>query len=234
MIAIASSCQQGSFTLDVALQLHDGITGLFGASGAGKSTLLRTISGLSPCPSRLSIGTEVLDSIPVHQRRVGLVFQNDLLFPHMNVEANLLYGIGGKQPSASEPLINRIITGLGLKSLLHRRPASLSGGERQRVAMGRSLLPLPRLLLGDEPLSSLDQATKRTILPFLRDLCIDLRLPMIYVSHDLGELLSLTDRLAVLDHGRVVGHGTFDELRADDRVRPLLYDETVVRRLINH
>jgi len=228
MIAISSACTHGAFSLTVDFQFDNGIIGLFGASGAGKSTLLRSIAGLTPTPARLTIDGAVLDAVPAHDRRVGLVFQDDLLFPHLSVADNLRYGIG------TRPLaFDDVIAGLGLKHLLHRRPATLSGGERQRVALGRSLLPRPRLLLGDEPLSSLDHESKRIILPFLRNLCTSLPLPMIYVSHDLGELLTLTDRLIVLDHGKIVGQGSFDELKADLRIRPLLYDEALLRRCID-
>jgi molybdate transport system ATP-binding protein len=228
MIGIGISCRRGGFALAADLELPDGITGIVGPSGAGKSTLLLAIAGLVRCErDHVAIAGRSLAGLPPHRRRIGTVFQAGLLFPHLSVEANLRYGMGGQPPIP----FARIAGLLRLDGLLARRPATLSGGEQQRVALGRALLSAPRLLLCDEPLSSLDRAHRQEILPFLAGVWGEFAIPMLYVSHDLGEVLALTDRLVVLDQGRVAGHGTFDALRADAAVRPLLYDETLARRL---
>lgn len=200
----------GSFDLDARFRTErdTGVVGLTGPSGAGKSSVLRAIAGLlQPDAGRVQLGQRVLldrsagVDVPVHQRRVGVVFQDSRLFPHLSVRQNLAYGHRGKTHQ------DDIVKMLGIEHLLDRRPASLSGGERQRVAIGRALLTDPALLLMDEPLASLDDARKQELLPFLADLPRRSAVPIVYVSHSLDELLQLADELVVMAEGRVVAQG---------------------------
>lgn len=200
------------FTLDVAFRAFGPVTGLFGPSGAGKSTLISLLAGLAtPARGTITIDNDtLLDSagnanVPAHRRRIGVVFQEHRLFPHMSVEGNLRYGQPrtGNRAAATTDL-RRIADLLELTPLLARRPADLSGGERQRVALGRALASKPRLLLLDEPLASLDQRLKQQIIPCLRRIRDDEMVPMLYVSHDLTEILQLTDQILLIERGRLV------------------------------
>lgn len=189
-----------------------GVVALFGPSGAGKSTVLAATAGLlRPAAMRLAIDDLVLadtaDSIwiPTERRRVGLVFQDARLFPHMTVRANLLYG--QRRAPAGAIRFDDVVDLLGIGTLLGRRPHTLSGGERQRVAIGRALLAQPRLLLMDEPLASLDAERKAEILPFLAGLKTALRLPILYVTHAMEEVSRLADHLVLIDRGRVAAAG---------------------------
>lgn len=200
--------------LDVTATLDQHVTGLVGRSGAGKTTLLHMIAGLiKPTAGRIVIdGTVVFDStqcinLPAHKRGVGVVFQDMRLLPHYTVAGNLRYGLrdGALQ-------FDDVVSLLELRTLLPRRPHTLSGGEQRRVAISRALLQNPRLLLMDEPLSSLDHALRRQILPYLRRVCDQVQLPIIYVSHELNETLQLTDHLILLDKGRAIGVGRYHDL----------------------
>ena len=210
--------QLGSFSLDVAFDVarSSGVVVLAGASGSGKSSVLRCIAGLArPDAGRISIQDRVLFDhaagvdVPVHARRVGVVFQDSRLFPHLDVRANLTYG----QSHGRRGLVDfdELVQLLGVSHLLERRPRALSGGERQRVAIGRALLSAPELLLMDEPLASLDDERKRELLPFLAALPQRFELPIVYVTHSLGELLQMADEMVVLDNGRVRAHGPLTE-----------------------
>lgn len=220
--------RQGSFTLQGRLLLEQPVSGLFGPSGCGKSTLLRAIAGLiRPQAGHIQWdGAPLFDAkrgidLPPHRRRVGLVFQDSQLFPHLSVEGNLLYGF--KLLSATErrfPLA-RIVELLDIGHLLKRRPRHLSGGERQRVALGRTLLASPRLLLLDEPLAALDEGRKQQILPFLRRVRDELRLPMLYVSHAINEILYLTPYLAIMEQGHILGQGLFSDVIRHERILEL-------------
>lgn len=219
MLDLALELHQGSFTLQGALTLEQPVSGLFGPSGCGKSTLLRAIAGLiRPQAGYIRLdGVTLFDGrlridLPPHRRRVGLVFQDSQLFPHLSVERNLLYGFKLLPPAERRFTPVQIMELLDLGSLLHRRPRHLSGGERQRVALGRTLLASPRLLLLDEPLAALDEGRKQHILPFLRRVRDDLRLPMLYVSHAINEILYLTPYLTVMEQGRILGQGLFSEV----------------------
>lgn len=197
-----------------------GITALFGVSGAGKTTIVESIAGLlRPQAGKIVLnGRTVFDSrrhidLPPRNRRVGCVFQDSRLFPHMSVEKNLLFGWRRAGRRVGEDAIASIVTMLGVDGLRARRPSALSGGEKQRVAIGRALLSAPELLLLDEPMASLDLARREEILPFLERLRDDLRLPIIYVSHALDEVARLATRVVVLRDGRVASHGSvFDVL----------------------
>jgi molybdate transport system ATP-binding protein len=231
-VECSGSVRRGAFELRFSLSLGERATGLFGRSGSGKSTLLGALAGLVPCGDlRLSIGAErVVDHgsgrpLPAHRRRVGLVFQDHRLFPHRSVERNLTYGL---VPGRGGPTFSEVVELLELGPILRRAPAQCSGGERQRVAIGRALLAAPRLLLLDEPLSNLDRGLVRQLLPFLRRVRDRYELPLVMVSHDLGDLLALTDELVVLDGGRVVGQGTVDDLASVPSTLDLLHDQGLV------
>ncbi len=208
----------GNFPINAAFSAAPGITGVFGHSGSGKTSLLKMISGLvRPQSGRIVIsGKPVFDSdaginVPVHRRNAGFVFQDGRLFPHMTVARNLAYAQrhGGRSSAAGlEPVIEL----LGLAALLDRKPGTLSGGERQRVAIGRALLSDPQLLLMDEPLSSLDHARRQEVLPYLERMREETRVPIIYVSHEIDEVVRLADTLVVLSQGDVLASGPTAEV----------------------
>lgn len=211
----------GRALLDVQATLGEGFTALFGPNGAGKSTLLHCIAGLAPelqVRGRLEHRGKVLfDSaqgvdLPAFARRIGVVFQDLRLFPHLDVEQNLLFGRRSVPANARRLSFDRIVEVFELGPLLARRVPGLSGGERQRVALGRALLAEPRMLLLDEPLAALDSRRRRQILPYLGWVRDELELPALYVSHRLDEILELTDRMVVLDQGRVSGEGEVFEV----------------------
>jgi molybdate transport system ATP-binding protein len=191
-----------------------GVLALFGRSGAGKTTLINMLAGLArPDRGKILLDDERLyDSaaginLPPERRRIGYVFQEGRLFPHLDVRGNLLYG-HRRAPLSDRPLgLDEIAERLGIAHLLARRPAGLSGGEKQRVAIGRALLASPRLLLLDEPLASLDAERKAEILPYIERLRDDGRLPIVYVSHDATEILRLADQVLLLDRGAIVASG---------------------------
>jgi len=209
--------------IDVAFTVPaPGVTVLFGPSGAGKSTVIAAAAGLlRPDECRIELDGVVLADtasgvwLPPEKRRVGLVFQDARLFPHMSVLTNLRFGLRRAPPGAIG--LEEVVDLLGIGALLGRRPKTLSGGERQRVAIGRALLAQPRLLLMDEPLASLDAARKAEILPFLARLKTALRLPVLYVTHAPDEVVRLADSLVLMEAGRVVASGPLPEIasRAD-------------------
>jgi molybdate transport system ATP-binding protein len=205
----------------VAFTNEAGITALFGRSGSGKTTTINVIAGLiAPdrgrivLDGRVLVDTEAGISVPKHRRRVGLVFQDAQLFPHMTVEQNLMFGRWFAPPEERVIAFAPVVETLGIAHLLDRRPAELSGGERQRTAIGRALLASPRILLLDEPLASLDQARKREILPLIETLAAEFRIPVIYVSHVVEEVTRLANRVVVLEAGRVVAIGAPEEVIA--------------------
>jgi molybdate transport system ATP-binding protein len=221
MLIVEAQKQLGEFSLDVSFSSESGATALFGPSGAGKTTVINMIAGLlKPDRGRIVLDDEVLFDdaaridVPVWRRRIGYVFQEGRLFPHLSVKHNLDYGrwMGG---GAIDPAaFNRVIEMLNIGHLLDRRPGKLSGGERQRVAVGRALLMQPRLLLLDEPLASLDAARKQDILPYLERLRDEARVPIIYVSHNATEVKRIVSRVVQLDSGRVIATGRTDLLDA--------------------
>ncbi len=225
MIELACQLRRGAFRLDLATRLDSPATGIFGPSGSGKSSLLHALAGLVPAQrAYLRVDGETLVASArrprPHRRRIGLVFQDHRLFPHLSVRANLLYG---RRPNAG-PALDEVVELLDIGPLLERRPRACSGGQAQRIALGRALLAAPRLLLLDEPLSSLDDRLKREILPYLRRIRETWGIPLIMVSHDLDELLSVTDRILFLEAGTCRGQGTIAELAQRPELVGLLHD----------
>lgn len=209
-----------SFRLDIDMDVPmSGITAIFGPSGSGKTTLLRCLAGLERAPHGfMQFGEEVWQDeslgrcLPLYERPIGYVFQEPRLFPHYDVRGNLLYGYKRIPVAARRVAPEQVIEILGIGHLLDRRIHKLSGGEQQRVAIGRALLTSPKLLLLDEPLASLDLQRKQELLPFIRQLHEHLRIPVLYVSHGLTEILQLADRVILLKDGHMVGAGTLSEV----------------------
>ena len=214
MLVVEVEKRLGDFTLNALFASETGATALFGPSGAGKTSVIDMIAGLlKPDRGRIALDDEVLFDdaaridVPVWRRRIGYVFQEGRLFPHLSVRHNLDYGrwMGGYAPDAAA--FSHAVELLELGHLLDRRPGKLSGGERQRVAVGRALLMRPRLLLLDEPLASLDEARKADILPYLERLRDEAKVPMIYVSHDAAEVKRIASRVVRIDNGKVTATG---------------------------
>src|SRR4051795_3634071 len=218
MIEVAARHRLGAFVLDAAFAAEGGLTALFGRSGSGKTSLVNIIAGLiRPERGRVVVNREMLTDterglfVKPKQRRVGYVFQEGRLFPHLTVRQNLLYGRwfaprnvrGGGRPGE----IDLVVEMLGIGGVLARRPANLSGGEKQRVAIGRALLARPRLLVMDEPLAALDEARKAEILPYIERLRDEAGVPIVYVSHAIVEVARLATTLVVLSEGRVAAVG---------------------------
>ena len=227
MIDVDVTQMLGDFRLEVAFQADAPIVGLFGRSGAGKTSLVNTLAGIArPLRGRIVVNSETLfDSergvdLPPERRRLGYVFQDDLLFPHLNVEANLLYGFHPARAAARVIEPQHIIDLLGLRGLLHRLPDALSGGEKQRVAIGRALLAQPRLLLMDEPLASLDVARRDEVLRYIELLRDDLAIPIVYVSHSVAEITRLADTVVILSDGKAIAVGDVDEVMGRLDLRP--------------
>lgn len=200
----------GDFSLTAAFTAVAGITALFGPSGAGKTSVLNLIAGvLRPSRGRIVVESATLfDSekgidLAPNRRRVGYIFQDARLFPHMSVEGNLLYGYRLTSPAARYATPDQVTALLGIGHLLARRPRSLSGGEQQRVAIGRALLASPRLLLMDEPLASLDEARKNEILPYIERLRDEMGIPILYVTHAEAEVKRLAGAVVEIAGGRV-------------------------------
>jgi molybdate transport system ATP-binding protein len=214
MLRVDIAKQLGDFTLEADFTSEGRVTGLFGASGAGKTSLINMIAGLvKPDRGTIALDGEVLDDIaaglhvPPYRRRIGYVFQDARLFPHLDVRANLDYGRRMNGLADDPAQRKRVIELLDIGALLDRRPGKLSGGERQRVAFGRALLSKPKLLLLDEPLGALDEDRKREILPYLVRLRDEAGIPMVYVSHDAAELRQLATQIVMLKGGRITAFG---------------------------
>ncbi len=223
VLAVDVEKQLGALTLRVKFEAAGGATALFGPSGAGKTSVVNMIAGLlTPDRGAISLDATVLFdakrriNVPPHRRRIGYVFQEGRLFPHLSVRQNLDYGrrMSGTPRDLGE--FERIAALLDIGHLLERRPGKLSGGERQRVAVGRALLMRPRLLLLDEPLASLDAGHKREILPYLVRLRDDAGVPIVYVSHAPAEVRRIATTVVRLDAGQVVATGGLDLLKDAD------------------
>jgi molybdate transport system ATP-binding protein len=221
MLEVALRCHLGSLDLDVAFATRGGVTALFGRSGAGKTTVINGIAGLlRPDRGRVLLdgepllGTATSIDVPRHRRRIGYVFQDARLFPHLTVRRNLLYGRWFAPRAGRRGSLDEVVALLGIGHLLDRRPGALSGGEKQRVAIGRALLSAPRLLLLDKPLASLDQARKAEILPYLERLCREAGIPILFVSHALDEVTRLASDMVLLSRGQVAATGPVGEVMA--------------------
>ncbi|MBT4038695.1 MAG: molybdenum ABC transporter ATP-binding protein [Rhodospirillales bacterium] len=221
MIDISIRHQLGDLSLQTDIQAGPGINALFGRSGCGKTTLINIIAGLcTPNEGHIIIGDRVLfdsgagiNMAPEH-RRMGYVFQDARLFPHLSVVQNLTYGMDLLSPGDRRHTVEEISNLLELGALLPRQPTTLSGGERQRVAIGRALLSGPAMLLMDEPLASLDAMHKAEIMPFIERLRDELALPVFYVSHDLDEVIRLADNMIVMSNGTVAVQGSVEQTMA--------------------
>lgn len=210
------------FSLDVSFEAPRGITALFGASGTGKTSIVNAVSGLlRPDQGRIILDgepifcTSMKINTPPHKRRLGYVFQDGRLFPHLSVRENLLYGARFAPPDAQGPSFEEVVELLGIAPLLARRPGPLSGGEKQRVAIGRALLSRPRMLLMDEPLAALDNARKEEILPFLERLREQTDIPTLYVSHSVAEVARLATTVVMLEGGQVTSAGPAQQVLSD-------------------
>lgn len=209
------------FTLDVALNLPArGVTALFGPSGCGKTSVLRALAGLERAAGRVAFGDTVWQDdaqglfVPTHQRAIGYVIQEAALFPHLDVQHNLAYGLKRIASSQRRIALDQVVDLLGISHLLQRRPDALSGGERQRVAIARALATSPALLLMDEPLAALDARRKAEVLPYLDRLHEELGIPIVYVSHAIDEVARLADHLVLMDAGRVLAEGPLSDMLA--------------------
>ncbi len=221
MISVDIKKRLGDFQLEAQFDAPMGVTAIFGQSGSGKTTVVNAVAGLlRPDAGRISVANNSLfDSsaakdVPVQQRRIGYVFQDARLFPHVTVMRNLSYG--GNHDA------DRIIEVLGLEALLDRMPAALSGGERQRVALGRALMCDPQVLLMDEPLAALDAPRKAEILPYIERLRDDVKIPMLYVSHDVSEVARLATTLVVMQKGKVATFGPVGQVLSSPEAVPLV------------
>ena len=220
------------FALEVDISVPSrGITALFGPSGAGKTSCLRAMAGLErDIEGRIALGGEVWQDsaarrfVPTHRRRIGYVFQEASLFPHLSVSGNLDYGLRRAGPHARVDR-GRLLEQFGVNRLLARKVGDLSGGERQRVAIVRALLADPVLLLFDEPLSALDAAARGALLSCLEQLHTELAVPMVYVSHAIDEVTRLADHLVVMDAGRVVAQGSLQSTLARGDLPPAMIDQ---------
>lgn len=236
MLRVVLRKRRGDFALDVAFSAPTpGVTAVFGRSGCGKSTLISLIAGLlTPEGGHIVVGDDVWYdserhlSVDARHRRMGVVFQDARLFPHLSVRANLEYG-ARRLPKAAVRLVgfDDVVSLLGLAALIGRRTHELSGGERQRVALGRALLSQPRLLLLDEPLASLDLARREEVLPYLERLRDAFSIPIVYVSHQFDEVLRLATRVVLLDNGRVAADGDIATVSRDPQLRAIVGADSV-------
>lgn len=247
MFSIRAKKRRDGFVLDVDIEVSSpGVVALFGRSGCGKTTLSNIVAGLLPADeARIAIDGVVLDqngkSLRAEHRRIGYVFQDARLFPHLDVMGNLRYGerranrfvpdLQGMRINTrrdkSRIALDVVAPLLGLEPLLSRRVHQLSGGERQRVALGRALLSNPRLLILDEPLASLDAARREEVLPYLEKLRDELAIPMIYVSHQFEEVLRLATHVVLMDKGKVLSQGSLDELSLHPELRAIVGPDAV-------
>jgi molybdate transport system ATP-binding protein len=218
-LAIDIKHRLGTFLLDAQFETVGGLVALFGRSGAGKTSIVNVIAGLiRPDQGTVAIDDVVLVDtargvlVPRHQRRIGYVFQEGRLFPHLTVRQNLLYGRWFAPQAERGDELEPVIDLLGIGGVLERRPGRLSGGEKQRVAIGRALLANPRLLLMDEPLAALDEARRAEILPYIERLRDQSRVPIVYVSHSIAEVSRLASSIVVLSEGRVAAAGPTAEI----------------------
>ncbi len=218
--------QLGTFKLDAAFEAGPGVTAIFGPSGSGKTSVINAIAGiLEVSDGRITLGEKVLldtrarISVPPNKRRVGYVFQDGRLFPHMTVEGNIRFAM---RFAAAPGNMADVVELLGLRGLMQRRPGDLSGGEKQRVALARALMSDPEILLMDEPLAALDEPRKEEVLPYLERLRDQAEIPILYVSHAVSEVARLADDLVILQNGRVVRKGSTEDVLSDPAAMPFV------------
>ena len=236
MIKVDIHLQRKNFEVRINETFSNGITGIYGASGSGKTSLLHSIAGLeNPEKGEIRIGEHAVYHtkegvrIPVEKRNVGYVFQEGRLFPHLTVEQNLLYGLKKKRPSRIS--FDEVVEMLNLKLLLTSKPSDISGGERQRTALGRSLLSSPDILLLDEPFSAVDTRLREQILPFLLKIHQRVAIPVLVVSHDLPDLLKLTNMLCIIQEGKCIGHNDYYNLLKSETVAEIFGSGSVVNSI---
>lgn len=235
MFKIQVALQRGEFALDVAIeQQAPGVVALFGRSGCGKTTLINVVAGLLKARrSYIEIDGVVLEDtasrkyVRSEERRIGYVFQDARLFPHLDVRGNLNYGLRRARHVPIRMEFDSVVQLLGLEGLLARRPHQLSGGERQRVALGRALLSQPRVLLLDEPLASLDAARREEVLPYLERLRDDLAIPMIYVSHQFDEVLRLATHVVLMEEGKTRAQGALEVVSIHPDLRAIVGPDAI-------
>ncbi|WP_293576458.1 molybdenum ABC transporter ATP-binding protein [Phaeobacter sp.] len=227
MIDLTLAHQLQGFALDIEINAPPGVTVLFGRSGAGKTSVISAVAGLlTPRYGRIKVaGQTLLDTdagvnLPSHQRRIGYIFQDNRLFPHLTVEQNLTYGQRFTPKSRKPADFDDVVDLLGLAALLKRSPHQLSGGEKQRVAIGRAILSAPDLVLADEPLAALDDAHKAEILPYFEQLRDILSVPMLYVTHSVAEVARMATTVAVIDQGRCLRCGPTADILTDPAALP--------------
>jgi molybdate transport system ATP-binding protein len=244
MLQVSLRHSFAGFDLDVSFDAPPGITVLFGRSGSGKTTIINAVAGLlRPDGGHITVaGTVLCDTatglwLPPHKRRLGYVFQEARLFPHMTVRQNLGYGRWFAPKTGQREDMRRIVEMLGIGPLLDRRPAMLSGGEKQRVAIGRALLASPQLILADEPLAALDDTRKSEILPYFERLRDEVSVPILYVSHSASEVSRLATTIVTLEKGRIARQGPAAEVLSDPDATPMGPREAgsmLQARLIRH
>src|SRR5262249_24821710 len=226
MLSLDIGRSLGDFRLAASFEAGEGVTALFGRSGAGKTSVVNAIAGiLRPDRGRIEINGETMFDaargidVPTPKRRVGYVFQEGRLFPHLSVRQNLNYaGLFSRGMLASE--FDRVVELLGLRDLLERRPGNLSGGEKQRVAIGRALLSSPRLLLLDEPLASLDAHRQQEVLPYIELIREEVKVPIVYVSHAVEEVVRIADTVVLMSAGSVLAVGPAEDVMGRPDLRP--------------
>ena len=220
--------QQGAFTLEASFTSNGRLTALFGPSGSGKTTLINLIGGLiKPQQGKIEVDDRVLVDtqkrilLPPHKRRVGYVFQDARLFPHLSVAQNLRYGRFFTPANERYSDFDAVVELLGISHLLDRKPRLLSGGEKQRVAIGRALITSPRLILMDEPLAALDEARKAEIMPYIERLRDETKIPIVYVSHSISEVARLATDVVALSAGKVIAFGSANDVLAQSDLQSL-------------
>jgi molybdate transport system ATP-binding protein len=239
MIRVSVQKKLGTFQIDAEFELNGvAVVGLFGPSGGGKTSIINMIAGIiEPDAGEIVIETRTLyekkshTNIPPNRRRIGYIFQESRLFPHLSVESNLKYGWKLCKPELRRIEYDHVVDLLGIGSILRLRPSKLSGGEKQRVAIGRALLTSPELMLMDEPLSSLDRDRKAELLPFIRRLTTELKIPTIYVSHSVSEISQLAEKIVMIINGKVGEILTPENLISrctSDLLEPSLLDQCLL------
>lgn len=233
MIKVDIKLRRDNFDVRINEIFKDGITGIYGPSGSGKTSLLHSIAGLEkPEEGEIIINNKTVYStsehihIPVEKRNIGYVFQEGRLFPHMTVEKNLLYGVKRKKTGSLG--FDEVVKLLNLQHILKSKPSNISGGERQRTALGRSLLSSPDLLLLDEPFSAVDMGLREQILPFLLKIHQTVKIPILVVSHDITDLLKLTQQLFLIQKGRCIGHDEYLQLLKNKDVQHVIQSKALI------